>query len=227
MWMMRRRIAYVSGGLLFLVLFALVVWQGSFSFGSYGPADIQQTVIVWAVSTLIFLLFVTLGFMLFRTTVKLYLDRQSHREGSLIRSKLIFGALALTLTPVLFSVLFSVYVLNRNLDKWFSQPARNIEDNLRQVEGAFRSATEERAEAKIAWLSLLSETRAAAQNRTANPIFFQQICRGNRISALSIRLADGGSTVVLCDSKAGTTQKAIDIETSIPDGGGSLGRLSA
>ena len=121
---MRRRIVLAIAGLTFLVSLTLLIWQGSFSFGSYGPANIQQTSIIWAVSTLIFLLTVTLGFMLFRTSVKLYVERRSNREGSRIRSKLILGALGLTLTPVLFSILFSVYVLNNKLDKWFSRPAR-------------------------------------------------------------------------------------------------------
>src|SRR5690242_2782788 len=105
MWLMRRPLTLISAGICFLILLTLVVWQGSFSFGSYGPADVQQTVILWAVSILIFLLFVTLGFMLFRTTVKLYLDRQSNREGSRLASKLIVGALVISLTPALFSVL--------------------------------------------------------------------------------------------------------------------------
>src|SRR5579875_418562 len=99
---MRRRIALAVAVICCLVLFALVIWQGSFSFGSYGPANPQQTAIIWAVSTLVFLFFVTLAFMLVRTMVKLYIERQHQREGSRIRSKLIIGALALSLTPVLF-----------------------------------------------------------------------------------------------------------------------------
>ena len=78
----------------------------------------------WAVSTLIFLLTVTLGFMLFRDTVKLYLERQRNREGSRIKTKLVFGALALSLLPVVFLVLFSYVILNRNVEKWFSAPRR-------------------------------------------------------------------------------------------------------
>ena len=42
--------------------------------------------------------------MLFRTGVKLYLERQADREGSRIKTKLVAGALALSLLPVVFLV---------------------------------------------------------------------------------------------------------------------------
>jgi len=84
---MRKRLIYGSGLLLLVVLFTLIIWQGSFSFGEYGPASPEQIYAVWAVSTLIFLLTVTLGFMLVRNFVKLWVDRRSNREGSRIRSR--------------------------------------------------------------------------------------------------------------------------------------------
>jgi two-component system, NtrC family, nitrogen regulation sensor histidine kinase NtrY len=127
---MRKRFIYGSGLLLLAFLFTLLIWQGSFSFGEYAPASPEQTYAVWAVSTLIFLLTVTLGFMLVRNFVKLYIERQSNREGSRIRTKLVVGAVALSWVPVFFSVLFSVYVLNRNLEKWFTRPAENIKVDL-------------------------------------------------------------------------------------------------
>ena len=70
---MRKRYLFGSGLVLLAILLALVVWQVSFNFGEYGPANTAQTFVFWAVSTLIFLLTVTLGFMLFRTGVKLYI----------------------------------------------------------------------------------------------------------------------------------------------------------
>src|SRR5271166_2907608 len=127
---MRKRYLFGSGLALLAILLTLVVWQVSFSFGEYGPATTAQTFVFWAVSTLIFLLTVTLSFMLFREGVKLYIARQSNREGSRIRSKLVLGALALTLLPVVFLVLFSWGILNRTLAKWFSRPAEGVRIDL-------------------------------------------------------------------------------------------------
>ena len=121
---MRKRYLFASGLVLLAILITLVVWQASFKTSAeYGPANTLETFVFWAVSTLIFLLTVTLGFMLFRTGVKLYFDRQSDREGSRIRTKLVLGALALSLLPVAFLVSFSYGVLNRTVEKWFARPA--------------------------------------------------------------------------------------------------------
>jgi len=79
---MRKRYLYGSGLVLLAILLTLVVWQVSFNFGEYGPSNAAQTFALWAVSTLIIVLTVTLGFMLFRTSVKLYIDRQANREGA-------------------------------------------------------------------------------------------------------------------------------------------------
>jgi two-component system, NtrC family, nitrogen regulation sensor histidine kinase NtrY len=226
MWLMRRPLALISAGICFLILFTLVVWQGSFSFGSYAPADLQQTVIVWAVSIVIFLLFVTLGFMLFRTTVKLYLDRQSNREGSRIQSKLIVGALVISLTPALFSVLFSVYALNRNLDKWFSQPNRNIEINLQQVDQAFRSESQERAQAEANWLSLLPETVSAATTRQAEAAFFRKLCEAHQIQSLTLTTSDG-STIILCNLKEDPKLPRLTASAPVQSEGAKIGTLWA
>ena len=63
-------------------------------------------------------------------------NRQSNRPGSHIKSKLIGGAIALSALPVFFLVLWSVSVLNRNLESWFSRPARNMNMDLSQVADA-------------------------------------------------------------------------------------------
>ena len=102
---MRKRFLYGAGVVLLIISATLVIWQGSFSFGEFGPTSSQETFLYWAVSTLVFLLTVTLGFILFRTGVKLYVERRSGREGSRIRTKLVLGALALSFIPVFFLVL--------------------------------------------------------------------------------------------------------------------------
>ena len=148
---MRKRHLFGAGLVLLAILLTLVVWQVSFNFGEYGPTNAAQTFVFWAVSTLIFLLTVTLGFMLFREGVKLYLERQSNREGSRIKTKLVLGALALSFLPVVFLVLFSYAVLNRNLDKWFTRPAEGMNIQLRRRAG-LGEEVQSRADALAHWL---------------------------------------------------------------------------
>ena len=189
---MRKRHLFGAGLVVLAILLTLVVWQVSFTFGEFGPTNTAETFLFWAVSTLIFLLTVTLGFMLFRETVKLYLERQRNREGSRIRSKLVFGALALSLLPVVFLVLFSYAVLNRNLDKWFSAPVEGMNIQLRDAAVGLGEEVQSRADALAHWLAALPEVR----DGTAD---FAKLCRENRIEELRIDSPAGNR--VLCAAK--------------------------
>jgi two-component system, NtrC family, nitrogen regulation sensor histidine kinase NtrY len=170
----RRRVTLAAAALSLLVLLALVVWQGSFSFW-FSPPGSGETILLWSVSTLIFLLTVTLTFMLFRAGVKAYIERQQNKEGSRIRSKLLFGALGLTLAPTMFSALFNYAVLNRTLDKWFTQPARGIELNLQDLDKSYRKEAQERVQAEAEWISLLPQTREAAETGRIDAAFFRDL----------------------------------------------------
>src|SRR5665811_2093833 len=156
---MKTRLLYGSGILALAILVTLVVWQGSFSFGDFAPGGPAQTSLYWAVSTLVFILTLTIGFMLFRTGVKLYIERRSNREGSRIRTKMVVGALALSFLPVFFLVLWSVFLLNRNLDKWFSRPAEGIVKELGRAEQALRGEVQGKARLQADWLASLPQTQ--------------------------------------------------------------------
>src|SRR5580698_9054678 len=177
---MRKRYLFAAGLVLLAVLLALVEWQVSFDFGDYAPANSAQIYIFWAVSTLIFLLTVTLGFMLFRTGVKLYLERQANREGSRIKTKLLAGALALSLLPVVFLGLFSYVILNRNVEKWFSRPAEGIRTDLVQSSRALSAEVQGRANIMARWVASLPEVAADGVN-------YAVLCRENNIASLEIR----------------------------------------
>src|SRR5579863_417873 len=159
---MRNRYLLWAGIAALAILMTLVVWQVSFKFAD-APANAAQTFFFWAISTLIFILTVTLGFMLFRTFVKLYLERRRNREGSRLQSKFVLGALALTFLPVVFLVLFSVVILNRTVEKWFSRPAEGVRLELIDTGVALGDEVQGRADALAKWIAALPE----AQNGTA------------------------------------------------------------
>jgi two-component system nitrogen regulation sensor histidine kinase NtrY len=213
---MRKRVAIGSGLLLFLMLLALVLWQGSFT-TEPAPVSLSETYAFWAVSTLIFILTVTLGFMLFRTGVKLYIERQQGRPGSRLRSKLVGGALALSCLPVLFLVLFSVQVLNRNIDKWFSRPGERIKGDLIEAGVAVDDEVRDRLKAQAHWLASLPNW-----NR---PAVAAQFCRENRIEGASLEV--GGAVEVLCGTGDGA-KRSYSESIDTPQGRLTLrGRLGA
>jgi two-component system, NtrC family, nitrogen regulation sensor histidine kinase NtrY len=205
---MRKRVMFGSAVVLLSILASLVVSQGSFNLGTFAPApsNIQQTYLFWAVSTLIFILTVTLGFMLFRTVVKLYIERQTNRPGSHIKSKLIGGALALSVLPIFFLVLWSVSVLNLNLDKWFSRPAQTMNIDLAQISSALNQVEGDKVAAQAHWLA--SQPAQSAD-------FYARFCQENQIEKAEIDRPDG-SRRMLCSvsvpSDAGLFKASIQID---------------
>jgi len=202
----RKRYLYVSGLVLLAILLTLVVWQGAFSFGEYGPSNPAETFVFWAVSTLIFVLTATLSFMLFRTAVKLYIDRQSDREGSRIRTKLVLGGLALSLLPVVFLVAFGYAILNRTIDKWFSAPGQGVRTNLVDAAVALDGEVQDRATALAAWIATMPQVRAGTAD-------FAKLCEQNRIAELRL----GGDN--LCPAtEADPSMKTLEARAALDDG---------
>ena len=189
---MKQRYRFVFWGLTLLVLVTLMVWQGSFTFGDLGPANLQQTYIFWALSTLIFLLTVVLGFMLFRSAVRLYMERRANKEGSRIRSKILVGALTLTFLPTIFLVIWSVEVLNRNLDKWFSRPAENVRLNLKEIGETLEREEKHTGLAVANWLADSEELHRflATGQRTGD--LFTRACQAETVEEAFVRRPDGG-----------------------------------
>ena len=205
---MRKRLILGSGILLLAILVTLVVWQGSFNLSTFAPSSLQQTYLFWAVSTLIFVLTVTLGFILFRTAVRLYIERRSSRPGSHIKSKLIGGAIALSVLPVFFLVLWSVSVLNRNLESWFSRPARNMNIDLAQVARALDQEQRDKLTAQAQWLGSLASTDIAAT---------EQFCLANKIERADITDHQGSQRILCAAPKTGEG-KLYTAEAATPSG---------
>ena len=121
-----------------LVLLALCFWLTSLDFGDFRPESPAATYVLWALSTCVVVGAIALGFLLFRNLVKLFVERRANVVGSRLKTKLVSGVLALCLAPIALHVYFSIALLNRNVDKWFSQPTVDV---LRSAERlASRSA---------------------------------------------------------------------------------------
>ncbi len=155
---MKKRLLYALAIVLLALSVLLVVSQVS-KLGRFGPADPQHTLIYWAVYILIFILIVTLGFILFREFVKLYYARQSHREGSRIRTKLVLGALTLSVVPVFFLVWFSLVVLSYNMNAWFTTPAQYQHDLFADVAKMLQKEMQDETNAQAALLAAQPQTR--------------------------------------------------------------------
>jgi two-component system, NtrC family, nitrogen regulation sensor histidine kinase NtrY len=130
----RRRTVIILLAVGILLLVTVVFTQAAFNLNPFfRPETNQQTYILAALSTLIFLLLVALTFVLFRTLLKLYTERRVGVLGSKFRTKMALGALVLSSGPVIFMFLFAYGLMNRSIDKWFSRPVEEVRQDTAAV----------------------------------------------------------------------------------------------
>ncbi len=192
---MKKRVLYGTAIVLLAISVILVVWMGSFNLGEFGPSDPKQTFLFWALSILIFILMVTLGFILVRTGVKLYVERQSNREGSRIKTKLVVGALALSFMPAFFLVLFSYLILNVNLQRWLLAPGDAERRVFIEMEHVFKRELGQQAALQAELLARTPETLALVTRGMRTPGFLARFSKQQELNAAAILPATGSQAL--------------------------------
>ena len=119
--------AVVALSVVVFFLFAVIFAQATFKLTLFEPDTSEETLIFAALSALIFLLFVALVFVLIRTLLRLYAERKTGLLGSKLRSRMVMGALLLSLGPVIFLFMFSYGLMNRSIERWFSRPVEDVQ----------------------------------------------------------------------------------------------------
>jgi two-component system, NtrC family, nitrogen regulation sensor histidine kinase NtrY len=112
-----------------LLLFVALGSEAAFNLKFLHPRSYAQIVIFTGLSLLAFLLLVTVLILLLRNILKLYADQRSSVLGSRLRTRLMVGALLLSFAPVLTMFLFSYILMNRSVDRWFSQPITGLHED--------------------------------------------------------------------------------------------------
>ncbi|MGA2204163.1 MAG: ATP-binding protein [Terriglobales bacterium] len=108
------------------LLLAILVSQASFNLKFISPDSNEQLLFFAGLSGLIFLAFVALTIVLGRNLLKLYAERRQGVAGSKFRTRLVVVNLLLSFLPVIAMFWFSYGLMNRSIDKWFSQPVEEV-----------------------------------------------------------------------------------------------------
>ncbi len=136
-------------GITTLVLLLIFSTLNAFRLNFLNPVSPIQTLVFIALSVLAFLLFVGVLVLLVRNVLKLYADQRSRVLGTRLRTRMLWGAALVSLVPLAFMFAFSYMLMNRAVDRWFSQPVTEMRDDAdRMATELFRyAATNSRAEA--------------------------------------------------------------------------------
>ncbi len=166
----RRRLTRVIVlSIVVITLLLLLVAQSGFNLQPLVmPETPAETLLFYALSALNFLAFVTVFFVLMRHVLKLIQERRAGQLGSKFKARLVSYAIGLSLLPALLLFFFAFGLLNRSVDRWFGDPARQIVDNAKDIEESyFRKEEAEVAGSARALARALALNPRAAGDETA------------------------------------------------------------
>jgi nitrogen fixation/metabolism regulation signal transduction histidine kinase len=103
------------------LLLAAVFTLGSLN-TPYVPEGPTALLVLFSVSVFVVIAFLVFGFVLLRNLLRLWADRRAGQMGSRFRTKMVFGAMGISLLPVALLFVVSYALLNRTLTKWFPRP---------------------------------------------------------------------------------------------------------
>src|SRR5688572_5285131 len=156
---------YTAVGFL-LLLARLVFAQQAFDlrFIPHSSLTPNQLLLLYALSTLIFVVLLVFGFILLRTLVKVWVERKQGKPGSRLKSSILSMLVLLTLVPAVSVFAYAYGLANRSIDKWLSAPVDQIFENNQRIEDIVFQQLQEHADAILGQLatdipSNLEETR--------------------------------------------------------------------
>jgi two-component system, NtrC family, nitrogen regulation sensor histidine kinase NtrY len=159
----RRKLWIIALGASLLVLFVALAALNAFNTQLPKPATTQQIVVFTGLSIVAFLLFVTVLILLVRNVLKLYADQRSRVMGTRLRTRMLWGAVLVSLIPIASMYAFSYLLLNRAVDRWFSQPVTEMRDDSNNMAHELAGYTSANARAE-------ADSIAAALPDTPPPI---------------------------------------------------------
>ena len=158
----RRRLRIFVLAVLTVFLFVLLFVQSAFDTLKWlRPTSASETLILYALSTVNLLAFIVLLMVLVRNIIKLRRERSESKLGSKFKTRLIKYSIALSLLPVIFLFFATSSLINRSVDKWFSEPAREMVVNARQIQRVYvQSELDNLAQSALTMARLAARTDA-------------------------------------------------------------------
>ncbi len=158
----RKMISIALGVFLLAIIATLTTLNNNLRF--VNPSTTEEIFVFTGLSAVVFLVFVLVLVMLVRNVLKLYADQRSRVMGTRLRTRMLWGAVLVSLLPIAFMSLFNFVLMNRAVDHWFSTPVTGMRDDSNQMalELSRYSTANARAEADSIAASLNSEPVAKA-----------------------------------------------------------------
>jgi two-component system, NtrC family, nitrogen regulation sensor histidine kinase NtrY len=128
----KQRWSIAVGGTLLTLLLAAV-----FTFGSldvpFEPNSWRALMPLYAVSCFVTAALLVFGLILARTILRLWAETSREQLGARFKTKMVVGAMALSLLPIIFMFIVSYSLINRTLLRWFPRPLEIASEKTQEL----------------------------------------------------------------------------------------------
>src|SRR5215467_4914700 len=149
-----------------LPLFGILFSLSSFELRFINPKTSQQTVSLVALTLFVSLLFGALTFVLMRNLIKLFAERRVGVLGSKFRTRLVVGSLLLSFIPVIVMFWFAYGLMNRSIERWFSSPVEEVQQDTALMATLLSKYAAENARSEALAIAALPETQRAFEGHS-------------------------------------------------------------
>ena len=157
-----RRFLLAVGGMCISTLAAAIFTLGSLN-APVSPQNSHDFIILFALNTFIFVTFIVFGLILIRSIVRLAAEHRAGILGSRFKTKMLLGAMGVSLLPVVFLFFFSYALVNRTMAIWFPKPLEIANQESRalvnEMSAKERTRLDSLATDVVAWLSVPRRNR--------------------------------------------------------------------
>lgn len=112
------RLLLALGGIVLTLLLAAVITVGSLRV-PFEPHAWNELIVLYALNTFIVAALLVFGLILGRVLIRLWVERRAEQLGSRFKTKMVLGATAVSLLPLVFLFFISYALMNRTLNRWF------------------------------------------------------------------------------------------------------------
>jgi two-component system nitrogen regulation sensor histidine kinase NtrY len=125
----RRKSDSIILGCVLLVLLIGFIALNAFNFKTFNTATTGEIVVFTGLSIFAFLLLMAGLVLLVRNVLKLYADQRNSVMGTRLRTRMLWGAVLVSIIPLVFMFLFSYVLMNRAVDRWFEKNPNEIRED--------------------------------------------------------------------------------------------------
>src|SRR5258707_2228567 len=204
----KQRWGLAIGGILLALLLAAV-----FTFGSldvpFEPKSWRAMMALFAVSSFITAAFLVFSLILVRTALRLWTESSREQFGARFKTKMVVGAMAISLLPIIFMFIVSYSLINRSLLLWFPKPLEIASEETQKLLNDLGRAQLPR----LRWMALQARDDAARADADSLQLAFAK-------GADAVWILDGdGKTLrggIVCDNHPENRTGKICVEPDVP-----------